>query len=367
MSFTWFSSMFLKKLSVVNYKNVSSKDFLFEAGVNCFVGNNGVGKTNLLDAIYHLGVGKSYFNPSAVQNIKHGEDFYIIEGIFDRNDREEQIICSIKKGQKKVIKCNGKNYNKMADHIGKYPMVIISPADQDLILDGSEVRRKFLDNVISQSDTNYLDALIRYNRVLLQRNSILKHFNDNQVFDPVTLSIYDEQLSELGQYIYEKRKAFMKVFLPIFEYQYQYISGGKENVSLTYDSALHHTNLSSLLQQNINKDRALQYTSGGIHKDDLLFEIESFSMKKYGSQGQQKSFLIALKLSQFEVIKKQLKVTPIFLLDDIFDKLDDNRVAKLISLITQKHFGQLFITDTHYQRTENVVKQTFLDYKIFEI
>lgn len=359
--------MFLKKISVVNYKNIPSKEFLFEAGINCFVGNNGVGKTNLLDAIYHLGVGKSYFNPSAVQSIRHGEEFYMVEGFFDGNDREEQIVCSIKKGQKKVIKCNGKAYEKLSDHIGKYPMVIISPSDQDLILDGSEIRRKFLDNVISQSDMVYLDRLVRYNRVLLQRNTLLKHFAENQTFDALTLSVYDEELAQLGQYIYEKRLQFMQIFLPIFEYQYGYISEGKENVSLTYESALHQASLSDLLKQNINKDRALQYTSGGIHKDDLLFEIEGFPMKKYGSQGQQKSFLIALKLSQFEVIKKQLKVTPIFLLDDIFDKLDDNRVAKLVSLVTQRHFGQLFITDTHYERTENVVKQTGLAYKIFEM
>ncbi len=359
--------MFLKKLSIVNYKNISSKDFLFEANINCFVGNNGIGKTNLLDAIYHLGMGKSYFNPSAVQNIRHGEEFYMIEGLFDRNEREEQIVCSIKKGQKKIIKCNGKTYDKIADHVGKYPIVIISPADQDLILDGSEVRRKFLDSVISQTDTSYLDKLMRYNRVLLQRNTILKHFAESQIFDFETLSIYDVQLAELGQHIYEKRKQFMNVFLPIFQYQYQYISEQKESVSLTYESALHQTDLATLLKQNINKDRALQYTSNGIHKDDLLFEIEGFPMKKYGSQGQQKSFLIALKLSQFEIIKKQLKVIPIFLLDDIFDKLDDNRVAKLVSLVTQKHFGQLFITDTHYERTENVVKRTHLPYKIFQI
>ncbi|MDO5105914.1 DNA replication/repair protein RecF [Capnocytophaga sp.] len=359
--------MFLKKLSVVNYKNIPSKDFLFEANINCFVGNNGIGKTNLLDAIYHLGMGKSYFNPSAVQNIRHGEEFYMIEGLFDRSEREEQIVCSIKKGQKKIIKCNGKTYERIADHIGKYPMVIISPADQDLILDGSDVRRKFLDGIISQTDPTYLDTLLRYNRVLLQRNTLLKHFAENRFFDADTLSIYDTQLADLGQYIYAKRKEFMTVFLPIFEYQYHYISEGNENVNLTYESALHQTDLATLLSDNIQKDKSLQYTSAGIHKDDLLFEIEGFPMKKYGSQGQQKSFLIALKLSQFEVIKKQLKVIPIFLLDDIFDKLDDNRVAKLVSLVTQKHFGQLFITDTHYERTENVVKQTQLAYKIFQM
>lgn len=360
-------AMYLQKISVLNYKNIISQTLDFQPTINCFVGNNGVGKTNLLDAIYHLGIGKSYFNPSATQSIRHGEEFYMIEGFFDSNQREEQIVCSIKKGQKKIIKCNGKAYEKLADHVGKYPMVIISPSDQDLILDGSETRRKFLDSVISQSDTAYLDALIRYNRILLQRNTLLKQFAVNQVFDVETLAIYDEQFSLLGQEIYQKRKQFMEVFLPIFSYQYEYISEGKEKVNLTYESALHQDALSDLLKQNYQKDRMVQYTTQGIHKDDLLFEIGGHSMKKYGSQGQQKSFLIALKLSQFEVIKEKMNVVPIFLLDDIFDKLDDRRVAKLVSLITEKHFGQLFITDTHYERTENVVKQTNLDYKLFKM
>lgn len=359
--------MFLKKIAVVNYKNIPSKEFLFEANINCFVGNNGVGKTNLLDAIYHLGVGKSYFNPSSVQNIKKGEEFYMIEGFFSSDLREEQIVCSFKKGQKKVIKCNGKTYDKIADHVGKYPIVIISPADQDLISDGSEVRRKFIDSVISQSDGMYLEALIRYNRILLQRNTLLKQFAVNQYFDQDTLSVYDLQLSQLGTHIYQKRKQFMEMFLPIFTYQYEYISQGKEKARLSYESALHQSDLADLLKKNIDKDRVLQHTSCGIHKDDLFFEIDSFPVKKYGSQGQQKSFLIALKLSQFEVIKKQLNIAPIFLLDDIFDKLDDNRVTKLVSLITKKHFGQLFITDTHYHRTEGVVKTTGLDYKLFSI
>ncbi|CEN44732.1 DNA replication and repair protein RecF [Capnocytophaga canis] len=361
------TNMYLKKIAVVNYRNISTKNLLFESGINCFVGNNGVGKTNLLDAIYHLGVGKSYFNPSASQNIRHGEEFYMIEGLFERENREEQIVCSIKKGQKKIIKCNGKNYDRITEHIGKYPMVIISPADTDLIVDGSEVRRRFLDNVISQSDTAYLDTLIRYNRVLLQRNTILKQFAVNQYVDLLTLGIYDQQLAELGQHIYQKRTQFMEAFLPVFQYQYEYLSEGKEQVSLSYESALHTTSLSELLKQNLEKDRILQYTSQGIHKDDLLFEIDGFSMKKYGSQGQQKSFLIALKLSQFEIIKQQLRVTPIFLLDDIFDKLDDKRVEKLVSLVTQQHFGQLFITDTHYDRTESVVKKRGVPYQIFKI
>ena len=359
--------MFLKQISVVNYKNILSQAYAFSPTINCFVGDNGVGKTNLLDAIYHLGMAKSYFTTSAVQSVRHGEEFYLIEGQFRQEEREEQIVCSLKKGQKKVMKHNGKAYERLADHIGKYPMVLISPSDRDLIVEGSETRRKFLDSVISQTDRAYLELLLRYNRTLLQRNTLLKQMAEGGVFSLETLHIYDEQLAPLGQHIYEKRRAFMEEFLPIFSEQYAYISGGKERVSLHYDSSLHQSDLATQLAENTERDRSAQYTTAGIHKDDLLFEIEGYPMKKYGSQGQQKSFLIALKLSQFEVLKQSLGITPIVLLDDIFDKLDDTRVTQLVQLVTQKHFGQLFITDTHSQRTEDVVKQTGLAYEMIQI
>ncbi len=359
--------MLLKRLSVVNYKNIPSKTFDFKANVNCFVGDNGVGKTNLLDAIYHLGMGKSYFQPSAVANVRHGEDFYLIEGQFERGERTEQIVCSLKKGQKKVLKCNGKAYERLADHVGKYPMVIISPSDRDLITEGSETRRKFLDSVISQFDAHYLAHLLRYNRVLLQRNTLLKQWAEGGFVDSSTLQIYDGQLAEAGQAIYERRSAFMGAFLPVFIDQYNYISGTKERVALRYESQLHTAALADLLQGHIAKDRAAQYTTVGTHKDDLLFEIEGYPMKRYGSQGQQKSFLVALKLSQFEMLKREVGVVPIVLLDDIFDKLDDSRVAQLVQLVTQQHFGQLFITDTHYERTEEVVRRTGLPYEMFNI
>lgn len=356
--------MFLKKISVVNYKNIPSQTYAFSPTINCFVGNNGVGKTNLLDAIYHLGMGKSYFTASAVQNVQHGEDFYLIEGDFQRDDRQEQIVCSLKKGQKKMMKHNGKPYERLADHIGKYPMVLISPADRDLIVEGSETRRKFLDSAIAQADREYLELLLRYNRTLLQRNTLLKQMAEHNQFSTETLSIYDQQLAPLGQLLYQKRQTFMEDFLPIFQYQYAYIAGGKEQVTLGYQSQLHQSSLASLLAESRDRDRAAQYTTVGVHKDDLEFEIQGFPIKKYGSQGQQKSLLIALKLSQFEMLKKQLGVVPIVLLDDIFDKLDDTRVAQLVQLVTQNHFGQLFITDTHWQRTEDVVKQTGLPYQI---
>ncbi|ADY28096.1 DNA replication and repair protein RecF [Cellulophaga lytica] len=359
--------MLLKKLSLVNYKNFDSKEFDFDAKINCFVGSNGVGKTNILDAIYHLSFGKSYFNPIASQNIKHGEDFFVVDGLFFKNDREEKIICSLKKGAKKVIKKNGKAYDKFSDHIGFLPLVIISPADRDLILEGSDTRRKFIDGVISQSNKEYLTALLKYNKILLQRNSLLKYFAVNHTFDKTTLSVYNEQLQEYGTIIHKERVAFLNEFIPIFKEQYAAISGGKEDVTITYNSKLLDKDLLQLFNESLEKDRAVQYTTVGTHKDDLSFEINNYPVKKFGSQGQQKSFLIALKLAQFNFIKAQAKTTPILLLDDIFDKLDENRVAQIVSLVDDDNFGQIFISDTHADRTENVVKNIHQSYKIFKI
>lgn len=359
--------MLLKKLSLVNYKNFDSKEFDFDAKINCFVGSNGVGKTNILDAIYHLSFGKSYFNPIASQNIKHGEDFFVVDGLFFKNDREEKIICSLKKGAKKVIKKNGKAYDKFSDHIGFLPLVIISPADRDLILEGSDTRRKFIDGVISQSNKEYLTALLKYNKILLQRNSLLKYFAVNHTFDKTTLSVYNEQLQEIGTIIHKERVAFLNEFIPIFKEQYAAISGGKEDVTITYNSKLLDKDLLQLFNESLEKDRAVQYTTVGTHKDDLSFEINNYPVKKFGSQGQQKSFLIALKLAQFNFIKAQAKTTPILLLDDIFDKLDENRVAQIVSLVDDDNFGQIFISDTHADRTENVVKNIHQSYKIFKI
>jgi len=359
--------MFLKKLSLINYKNFSAVDFEFDSKINCFVGQNGIGKTNILDAIYHLAFGKSYFNPIAIQNIKHDEDFFVIEGNFEKEAHEEKIVCSIKKGLKKIIKKNGKAYDKISDYIGFLPLVIISPSDRDLITEGSDTRRKFIDGVISQSDKEYLQALIKYNKVLTQRNSLLKYFALNQTFDKITLSVYNEQLAAYGSVLFNKRIAFLDTFIPIFKEQYKAISGGNEEVSLVYDSQLLNDGFLSLFDKNLDKDRALQYTSVGTHKDDLNFDLGEHPIKKFGSQGQQKSFLVALKLAQFNFIKKQSNTTPILLLDDIFDKLDENRVSHLISLVNDDNFGQLFISDTHADRTENVVQNINQSYKIFKL
>ena len=359
--------MFLKKLSLINYKNFSSRDFDFDAKINCFVGDNGVGKTNALDAVYHLAFGKSYFNPMSSQNIKHGEEFFVLDGHFEKKERDEKIVCSLKRGMKKTIKRNAKVYDRLSEHIGLIPLVIISPADRDLIIEGSETRRKFIDGVISQSNSEYLQTLIKYNKVLAQRNALLKYFAANHTFNETTIAVYDEQLATYGTYIYEKRLEFIEVFIPIFKEQYIAISGDQEEVNLKYSSQLSGTELLRLLKNNIEKDRALQYTSVGIHKDDLHFEIEGHPIKKFGSQGQQKSFLIALKFAQFYLLKQQAKTTPILLLDDIFDKLDENRVSHIIKLVDDSNFGQIFISDTHGERTENVVKSIHQSYKIFKL
>ena len=359
--------MYLKKISLFNYKNFSEASFEFDTKINCFVGKNGIGKTNVLDAIYHLSYGKSYFNPLAVQNIKHGEEFFVIDAELEKDNRTEQIVCSLKKGQKKVLKRNGKVYDKFSDHIGFVPLVIISPADRDLIIEGSETRRKFMDSVISQLDSVYLQQLIQYQKVISQRNALLKYFALNHVFENDTLSIYNEQLSGFAQSIFEKRKSFIQEFIPIFNKHHQAITDSQETVQLVYESHLFENDLETLLQENINKDRALQYTSVGIHKDDLSFEIDSYPIKKFGSQGQQKSFLIALKLAQFDFIKTHTKTLPILLFDDIFDKLDAFRVQQIVNMVNDDIFGQIFISDTHPERTENIIKQTHKSYKIFNI
>lgn len=359
--------MILKQLSLINYKNFDSGNFELDEKINCFVGNNGIGKTNVLDAVYHLAFGKSYFNPIASQNIRHGEDFMVVEGLFEKNEKEERVVLSLKKGQKKVIKRNGKIYDKVSEHIGFIPLVIISPADRDLIIEGSETRRKFVDGVISQSNPAYLNQLLSYNKLLSQRNSLLKYFALNNTFDPDTLEVYNFQMDALAAEIFEQRKQFLDTFIPIFKERYKAIAGKDEDISLSYESQLFEADLKTLLAEAVSKDRALQYTSKGIHKDDLKFEIMGHPVKKFGSQGQQKSFLIALKLAQFDFLKARAGVTPLLLLDDIFDKLDEQRVGQIVALVNKEEFGQIFISDTHPDRTEEVVKATHQTYKMIHL
>lgn len=359
--------MVLKQISLVNYKNFESISFDFNDKINCFVGNNGVGKTNVLDAIYHLSNGKSYFNPVASQNINHKADFFVIDGSYLKEKRNEKVIISLKKSQKKIIKRNGKAYERFSDHIGFLPLVIISPADNDLISEGSETRRKFLDSIISQSNKTYLNTLIKYNKTLQQRNSLLKYFGINNTFNKDTLAIYNEQLSEFGGIIHKTRKEFVTVFTPIFLNKYKSLSNNNEEVTLKYKSQLENNSFSDLLKESLQKDKMIQYTSTGTHKDDLSFGISEYPIKKFGSQGQQKSYLIALKLAQFEFLKEKAKIKPILLLDDIFDKLDESRVSQLIELVNKDEFGQIFISDTHSERTEDIIKKTNKSYQLFKL
>ena len=263
--------MHLKQLTLTQYKNFSSKTFDFDPNINCFVGDNGVGKSNILDAIYHLSFCKSYFNPISLQNIQIGNDFFVIKGLYEKNLREEKIICSFKKGQKKIVKRNGKAYKKISKHIGLIPTVIISPADSDLIMDGGSTRRKFIDSVIGQTDLIFLNNLLEYNKILSQRNSLLKYFALNNTYNSNTLQVYNEQLVERSQIIFNKRKAFMDSFIPVFSKIYKNISQGNESVSLSYISQLEDESHSNLLNESLGKDKMFQYTTTGPHKDDIIF------------------------------------------------------------------------------------------------
>lgn len=359
--------MFLKQLTLTHYKNIEASQFDFQAPINCFIGNNGVGKSNILDSIYHLAFTKSYFNPSGVQNIQFGKEFFLIEGKFNKDGKEEKINCSLKKGQKKTVKRNGKVYNKIAEHIGLIPLVIISPADRNLIIEGSSTRRKFIDGVIGQTDNIYLKNLSDYNKILAQRNALLKFFAQNRTFDGDTLAIYNHQMSELAHPIFEKRKAFMEVLLPIFKKRHLSISNGAEEVDIRYASDLSENKMSDLLELNLEKDKLLQFTSVGIHKDDLDLLISGMPIKKFGSQGQQKAFLIGLKLAQFDFIKEKSGMNSIVLLDDIFDKLDQDRVTQTIQLFDNKSLGQIFISDTHEDRIKAALEMSSTAYEIFKL
>src|SRR5476651_1810661 len=356
--------MYLQQLSVINFKNYAEAGLTFSDGVNVFTGNNGAGKTNLLDAIHYLSLCKSYFNPIDSQQIKQGTDFFIVTGNFNKNERQEAIACSVKRNQKKQFKRNKKDYQRLADHIGLLPLVMISPYDISIIIEGSDERRKFIDNVISQTDNHYLDELITYNKVLANRNALLKSIADNGKYDPGLLEVLDEQLTLSGTRIFEKRKAFMEVFTAIFNKHYQFLSDDAEQVELAYESPLLTDDLAVLVKKNIERDRALERTTAGIHRDDLQFVIHGMPMKKFGSQGQQKSFLIALKLAQYSFLTQQKGFRPLLLLDDIFDKLDDRRVTKLMQMVSDNNFGQVFITDTNNTRIEYIFTQIGVPVKL---
>ena len=359
--------MHLKKLSLLNFKNYREAGIDFDEGVNAFVGGNGEGKTNLLDAIHYLSLCKSYFNAIDGQNIKQHEDFFILQGVFNLDGIDENISCGLKRGQKKTFKRNQKEYNRLSEHIGLLPVVMISPTDTNLITDGSEERRKFPDSIISQFDRNFLEDLISYSRALMQRNTYLKRAAQSRSFDLDALEIWNEQLTNSGVRIHASRQRFIKDLIPIFRYYYNFIAGEKESVDIRYESHLNDGDFKSLLAESTDRDRILQYTSVGPHKDDLIFIINGFPVKRYASQGQQKSFLIALKLAHFNFVSKQKGIKPILLLDDIFDKLDDDRVGKLMELVSRDNFGQIFITDTHPERLLSIFENIGVAIRSFPV
>lgn len=360
--------MFLTHLSLINFKNSAEASLQLNSSVNCFLGNNGEGKTNLLDAIYYLSYTKSYFNAIDSHNIKFGEPFFVIQGEYKVNEEPANIYCGVKKGVKKQFKFNKKNYSKLAEHIGKFPLVIITPYDSNLILEGSETRRKFLDSLISQFNKPYLENLITYNKLLAQRNATLKQMAERQQFNQDLIDIIDIQLIDKGNKIHADRTQFLTEFIPVFNRYYTDISKGNEEVNLIYNSSLNTDSFENILKLNLNKDRALTYTSKGIHKDDLDFRImKDYALKKFASQGQQKSFLIALKLAQFEYIKQKKGFSPILLLDDIFDKLDENRVNYILEMIANKQLGQTFITDTSLTKTPEILDNLNVDHQVFKV
>ncbi|MEQ9262739.1 MAG: DNA replication and repair protein RecF [Owenweeksia sp.] len=360
--------MYLKSLRIINFKNWPQMELSFHDKLNCLVGPNGSGKTNVLDAIHYLSVCKSYFNPADIQNIKDEEGFFVVEGDFIKEEEHNyHIYCGVKRGQKKIFRKNKKDYKKLAEHIGQFPSVIISPYDRDLITEGSDVRRKFMDTVISQSDPLYLDHLIRYNKTVQQRNALLKFFAANHQFDAENLAIYNNQMAEHAPYIFSKRKEFGEMLGQKMAYYYGLIAPDLESTMVNYVSQLADEDLEVLLEHNVSKDRVNQYTGVGIHKDDLDFSINDKGLKKFGSQGQQKSFLIALKLAQYDFLAQKQSVKPLLLLDDIFDKLDEQRVEQLVKLVHDESFGQIFITDTHAERTEALIRKISESYLLFKV
>lgn len=358
--------MWLKRISILNYKNLEQVELSFSRKMNCIIGKNGMGKTNLLDAVYYLSFCKSATNPIDSQNIRHEQDFFVIQGFYETDFQEpEEVYCGLKRKQKKQFKRNKKEYTRLSDHIGLVPLVMVSPADSLLIAGGSEERRRFMDVVISQFDREYLDALIRYNKALMQRNTLLK--SDVEPEEEL-MAVWEEMMASAGSVVYRKRKAFIDEFIPVFQSYYAYISQDREQVSLAYES---HASQGELLQQikdSRQRDRIMGYSLKGIHKDDLIMQLGDFPIKREGSQGQNKTYLIALKLAQFEFLKRTGSQTiPLVLLDDIFDKLDASRVEQIVKLVAGDSFGQIFITDTNRDHLDKILKKIEGDYKLFEV
>jgi len=357
----------LEKLQVLNFKNYEELNIEFPSRINFLLGLNGSGKTNLLDAIYHLSATKSFSASSDAHNIRHGAEHFSIKGTFNIKGKARQVFCHVQPGKKKVFQEDSHDYEKISDHIGKYPVVLISPMDVDLVKESSEARRKFFDQMIAQIDHSYLEALVAYHRTIKQRNALLHMFAEGNYTDQDMVDLYDQQLAKTGRVIFEKRKAFVGEFLPIFNSSYNFLVGNTEDASLTYASKVEDIDFEVGLKQNYKKDLILQRTTFGIHRDDYVFGFAHGDLKRLGSQGQQKSFLVAIKLAQVEVIRAHNTFSPILLLDDIFDKLDDVRIARLLQVVTASDYGQLFITDAGPERTMALIDHLGIDCQVFNV
>jgi DNA replication and repair protein RecF len=382
--------MYLQKISLNHFKSYEYECFEFSERVNCIVGENGTGKTNLLDAIYFLALTKSSISNQDALSINHEAEYMMLEGEFTNqapfapdggaSDTKSYskthpsgaggavlITISLQRGQKKAVLRDKKAYERISEHIGKFPVVMLSPNDTDVIRDGSEERRKFFDGIMAQLDAEYLENLLQYNRLLLQRNLLLKQFADRNYTDDLLLDVYSDPLVEVGLKLYQARNQFISQFLPIFKKHYATLSDGREEVEMIYESEVGADNFAQVFRRNRQRDLVAQRTIMGVHKDDFIFEINGFTLRKFGSQGQQKSFVIALKLAQFEMLSQQKGFPPILLLDDIFDKLDDRRIQQLINMMVDGTFSQVFITDARPERTHQLLDNLGVAVKYFEI
>jgi DNA replication and repair protein RecF len=360
--------VFLDHLRLYNFKNYEEVELRPDPKINCFLGKNGSGKTNLLDAIYYLAFTRSAINPTDSQNIRFQQNQFLIKGGFTREGKQNEVVCAYQQGLKKIVREDDQDYLKFSDHVGKYPVVLITPQDIELIWGGGEQRRKFFDTLLSQLDRFYLEHLITYSHQLKQRNSLLRRFSETGAVDTELLESYDHRICIAGNYIHQSRKNILNEFLSRFKRHYQFIAHESgESINIVYRSDLDQGDFGTQLKNHVHRDILLQRTTFGIHRDDFVFLLNSGELRKYGSQGQQKSFLISLKLSEFQTIAEKKGIKPILLLDDIFDKLDDNRIHHLMKLVAEGMFGQLFITDARSDRSSSILKEAGISARIFVV
>lgn len=355
--------MYLKKLVLINFKNIAQAEITLSERLNCFVGDNGAGKTNVLDAVYYLSMSKSALTMTDGQSVRHGEDFFVVEGTYvGDSGSNDTVNCSFLRRSGKVLKLNGKEYDRMADHVGRFPVVMVSPQDSVLITDAAEERRRYLNAFLSQLDRDYLASLMRYNAVLAERNRFLKSSSDEQM-----LQIYDMQLADHAARIYERRRDIIERMRPLVAEFYRQLSGDREQVEIEYRSELASASMGELLLASRERDIVNGFTTSGVHRDDMSLRIGGYPLRKYGSQGQQKSFLMSLKLAQYRILTEVCGERPLLLLDDLFDKLDTSRVENLLTLVAGDDFGQIFITDCNRSRLETILSRAGEKYALFTV